>query len=126
MKMRFATAGSIGALAVFAAMAIWLQSTEHKKIEGAVGCKSELVLIDYWKSLRLIDEIKRDGENLTVVVDWRGWSRLPRLIQLAIGKAAYCPVDLAGKGGVVRLEDVGGNELARIVAGKWSSKQFPE
>jgi hypothetical protein len=126
MKMRFVTVSSIGALAVFAAMAIWSQSTEHKKIEGAVGCKSELVLIDYWKSLNLIREVKHEGDDLVVIVDWRSWANMPRSSQLAIGNAAFCPIALSGKNGIARIEDLNGKEFARVAAGKWSSKQFPE
>jgi len=122
--MRRATVGSIVALVLLAVLAMAMQKTEDKKVQAAVACQNELVLIDYWKSLDLISEVKHDGNDLVVEVDYRGWSKLPRALQLQIGKAAYCPIAKAGKGGAARLES--DHELARVENGKWSSKQFPE
>jgi hypothetical protein len=124
--MRRATVGSILIFLLLAALVVAMQRKEDRKVQAAVACQNELVLIDYWKSLNLISEVKQDGKDLVAKVHWRSWIKLPRTLQLQIGKAAYCPVAHGDKGGVARIEDVEGNEIARVERGKWSSKIFPE
>jgi hypothetical protein len=122
--MRRAAVGSIVVLVLLAVLVVAMQRSEDSKVRAAVACQNELVLIDYWKSLDLIREVRHEGNDLIVEVDYRSWTRLPRPLQLQIGKAAYCPIGQAGKGGAARIDS--GGELARVENGKWSSRQFPE
>lgn len=124
--MRRATVMSIVVFLLLAVLVVAMQRTEDHKVRAAVACQSELVLIDYWKSLNLVSDVREEGKDLVLDVDYRGWSRLPRTLQLQVGKAAYCPVAHAGKGGMARIEDTGGTEIARVENGKWVSKAFPE
>jgi hypothetical protein len=126
MGMRRATIGSIVVLVLLAVLTFSMQQTVDKKVRAAIACQNEVVLIDYWKSVNLIREIHQDGNNLVATVSDGMWTEMPRKLQLQIGKAAYCPILHAGKGGVARIEDFDGKELARVENGQWSSKQFPE
>jgi hypothetical protein len=124
--VRFATIGSIAVFGALAALVAALEIGEHKKIESAIGCKQELVLIDYWKSVRLIWEVRPREGGFDVLVNEGTFAEMPRKLQLQIGKAAWCPVALAARGGMVRIVDLNDNEIARVADGKWSSRQFPE
>jgi hypothetical protein len=124
--VRFATIGSIAVFGALAALVVALEIDEHKKIESAIGCKQELALIDYWKSVRLIWEMRARNGGFDVLVNEGTFAEMSRKLQLQIGKAAWCPVALAARGGVVRIVDLNDNEIARVADGKWSSRQFPE
>lgn len=117
--MRFETAGSIGSLAVLALLAVFLRPAERQEVEKAISCQREIALIDYWKTMNLIRDEKQQGEDVEIVVYGRGWAALPHTSQLEIGAAAYCRVGVKGKGGVARIVDLNGEELGRVVAGKW-------
>lgn len=124
--MRRATIGSIVVLVLLAVLIVAMQQTEDQKVRNAVACQSQLVLIDYWKSVDLIRDIRQDGKDAAVIVDNGIWIKMPRNLQLQVGMAAYCPVERAGQHGVARIEDIGGHEMARVENGKWVSKAFPE
>jgi hypothetical protein len=124
--MRFLVITGAVVFSLLALFAILLQRVEHRRIESAGGCGNELNLIDFWRTQFLVSELRQDGRDMLIKVDWRRWATTQRQIQVSIGKAAYCPLALAGKGGMVRVEDQSNHELARVVNGRWSSQLFPE
>jgi hypothetical protein len=117
--MRLETAKSIGKLVVLIALAFSVRPWEARQAEKQAPCDQEDDLIDHWKSMNLIRETKRHGENLDFFVYDRKWAGLPHATQLQIGQAAYCQVALAGKGGLARIDDLKGKELAHVEGGEW-------
>jgi hypothetical protein len=124
--MRFLLVTGAAAFSLLALFIFLLQRAEHRRIESAAGCRNELLLVDLWKAQRLIYEVRHDGQDIVVKTNWARWATTQRQIQVGIGKAADCPLILAGKGGMVRVEDQNDRELARVVNGVWSSTLFPE
>jgi hypothetical protein len=124
--MRFETAGSIGSLVILAVLAFSMYPTDRQKFEASRRCVEEQGLLQHWQTMDLIRDVRKGGEDVAVVVDRLHWVGSPRLLQIAIGKAAYCPIAYASKGGVARIKDAPGDEFARIEDGKWFSKRFPE
>lgn len=126
--MSFETMGRIGQLLFLVVLALSFRPWEGRSLETVVSsrCKEENALIDHWKSMNLIRYEKQNGKNRDFFVYDRAWAALPRSTQMDIGNAAYCDVERVGKGGVARIDDLGGKELARVADGKWLSWKFPE
>lgn len=121
-KMRFETLGSIGKFGVLVILILSFRPWEARK----APCQEEIALVDHWTSANLIRTAKQSGKNFDVFVDDKAWAALPRSTQLEISNAVYCRVALAGEGGIARIDDLSGKELARVANGNWYSQQFPE
>jgi hypothetical protein len=128
MSIRFETWGNIGKVGVLVIMVLCLRPWEtHQLVTPMVPpCQDENAIIDHWTGMNLIRRTQQSGKNLDFFVYDKAWAALARSTQVVIGKAAYCQVALAGKGGVARIDDLNGNELARVADGRWISWQFPE
>lgn len=94
--MRFLMIIGAVAFSLLALFAVPLQRVEHRRIEAAEGCGNELNLIDLWKAQFLVSELRQDGRDMLVKVDWHRWATTQRQIQVSIGEAAYCPLALEG------------------------------
>ena len=128
MSIRFETWGRIGKLGVLVVLALSFRPWEarHAETKALSPCQDENAVIDHWTDMNLIRRTQQSGKNLDFFVYDKAWAVLPRSTQVQIGNAAYCHVALDGKGGVARINDLKGKELARVADGKWISWRFPE
>jgi hypothetical protein len=122
-KMRFETIGSIGGLAALVLWMVLQQPSDRREIAKATACENEKAIVSHFEYTNLIREVAPKGADLDVAVYGKAWAALPEAAQIEIGEATYCPLETQGKGGIVRIKDVDGSEIARVVAGKWLSGQ---
>lgn len=125
--MRILVSLALAVALFWVAVSFFMLQSAEKHADPSFPCSSATALLGLWRSQRVIDRIGNDGRDVRVLINRSTWAgRLTKKNRIDIGMAAWCQVQVMGKGGRVIIHDMYGGVLGEVVDGQWSSKLFGE